>query len=151
LINPEDTKTYPYPKGISQTLVDQIPAGLIYGMASWIDGHKDAVTRFLQALQMAIPIVRGSPLTLAKTLMTIPAYGQSVGGDADKALVDVTHAQYHLAANDGLIPKSAWSAIQDYVIAGGSTFVNKTDPKWSYENFVDMSPLEAANRALPSK
>jgi ABC-type nitrate/sulfonate/bicarbonate transport system substrate-binding protein len=148
LINPEDTKTYPYPPGITQSLVDQIPAGTIYGLASWVSGNRDAVTRFLRALQMAIPTLRGSSATLTKTLMTEAPYAQSVGGDYDKALVDVTHAQYYFDPHDGLIPSSSWAAIQDYVIAGGSTFVTKSDPKWAYDKFVDMSMLQAASQGL---
>jgi ABC-type nitrate/sulfonate/bicarbonate transport system substrate-binding protein len=151
LINPEDTKTYPYPTGISQTLVDQIPAGTIYGVTSWVSSHRDAVTRFLRALQMTIPTLRGSPATLTKTIMQVPAYAQSVNSDADKALIDVTHAQFYLSPNGGNIPKASWSAVQDYVIAGGLSFVTKTDSKWAYEKFVDMAPLTAASQGLPTK
>jgi hypothetical protein len=83
--------------------------------------------------------------------MTEAPYAQSVGGDVDKAIVDVTHAQYYLVPNDGMIPQSSWSAIQDYVIAGGSTFVTKNDAKWAYGKFVDMSMLQAANQGLGTK
>lgn len=150
LINPEDTKTYPYPTGISQTLVDQIPAGTIYGVTSWVSSHRDVVTRFLRALTMTIPTLRGSPATLTRTIMQVPAYAQSVNNDTDKALVDVTHAQFYLAPNAGMIPKSSWSAVQDYVIAGGLNFVTKGDAKWAYEKFVDMAPLTAASQGLPT-
>ncbi|HEV7679859.1 MAG TPA: ABC transporter substrate-binding protein [Candidatus Dormibacteraeota bacterium] len=151
LINPEDTKTYPYPTGITQSLVDQIPAGTIYGVTSWVSSHRDAVTRFLRALEMTIPALRGSPLALTKTIMQVPAYAQSVNSDMDKALLDVTHAQYYLAPNGGMIPKSSWSAVQDYVIAGGLSYVSKTDAKWAYDKFVDMGPLTAASQGLPTK
>jgi ABC-type nitrate/sulfonate/bicarbonate transport system substrate-binding protein len=151
LINPEDTQKYPYPQGISQTLVSQIPAGTIYGMSSWVSTHHDEVTRFLRALQRAIPALRGSPVALTKTLMQEAPYAQSMGGDVDKAIVDVTHAQYYLSPNDGMIPKDSWSAVQDFVIAGGSTFVSKSDAKWSYDKFVDMSMLQAANQSLGNK
>jgi ABC-type nitrate/sulfonate/bicarbonate transport system substrate-binding protein len=151
LINPEDTKTYPYPTGISQTLVDQIPAGTIYGVTSWVSSHRDVVTRFLRALTMTLPVLRGSPATLTRTIMQVPEYAQSVNNDMDKALVDVTHAQFYLAPNEGMIPKSSWPAVQDYVIAGGLSFVSKSDPKWAYEKFVDMAPLQAASQGLPTK
>lgn len=148
LINPEDTKTYPYPTGITQSLVDEIPAGTIYGVASWVSGHGDVVTRFLRALQMAIPTVRGSAADLTKAVMMESAYAQSVGGDNTKALADVTHAQYYLDPNNGMISADSWSAIQDYVIAGGGTYVNKSDAKWAYGKFVDMSYLQAASQGL---
>jgi ABC-type nitrate/sulfonate/bicarbonate transport system substrate-binding protein len=149
LINPEDTKTYPYPPGISQSLVNSIPAGTIYGLTSWVSSHRDVVTRFLHALQLAIPTVRGPAAELARVLLQEPAYAQSVGGDNSKALADVTHAQYYLDPNDGTISPGSWSAIQDYVIAGGATYVNKTDPTWAYDKFVDMSYLQAASQGLP--
>jgi ABC-type nitrate/sulfonate/bicarbonate transport system substrate-binding protein len=150
LINPEDTKTYPYPTGITQTLVNQIPAGTIYGTTSWVSSHRDVVTRFLRAMQMTLPLLHGSPLTLTKTIMQVPEYAQSVNGDQDKALLDVTHAQYYLSPNGGMIAKESWPTVQDYVIAGGLSFVSKSDPKWAYEKFVDMAPLQAASKGLPT-
>jgi len=51
-----------------------------------------------------------------------------------------------LSPNKGFISPADWAADVDFLYGGGTTYLNATDPKWSYARRVDMSYYNAASK-----
>ncbi len=117
-------------------------SGGFWGIKSNLQSKRDAIVRFVRALDQAwIAMQKMSPQEAAALLRK----------SADYQPIDVAQLakQYELdrpffMPANGYLSPTTWEPTRQLLIDGGFTFMNATDPKWSYERRVDMSYYETA-------
>jgi ABC-type nitrate/sulfonate/bicarbonate transport system substrate-binding protein len=125
------------PKGTPLGLV----GGGLIGRDDWLKSHRAVVVRLLKAVNASLKDLRSSPENLTSIMMKNPDYAAL--GTAN--LTDqIRSVQFSFSPYDGYVQRSVWGALQAWMIAGGATYIDPADPKWGYNNFVDMSYYDQA-------
>jgi ABC-type nitrate/sulfonate/bicarbonate transport system substrate-binding protein len=131
LINPENPKTIP--KGVNANVVG---TGVLT-TDDWLKSHHDLAVRLIKALDKGRKDLFGLPPTQVAQMLSQNT--MFAGFDIPTMADALVHSKPVMTPFDGYVPRSNWRAIQAYMIQGGEDWLNPADPKWSYDNFVDMS------------
>jgi NitT/TauT family transport system substrate-binding protein len=120
--------------------------GAYWGMQSDLEGKSESVSRFLAALGKAREFVSShSAAETAEVLHSIDAYSALPTSLIEEAIVPSFEAYLPPAGKDGFISEEAWEQelelLAQMEVPG---FESADDPKFSYENMIDMSFLKAA-------
>lgn len=114
------------------------PMGTIGGLASDLTAKADAIAVFLKAYDTAVQdFLTTASSDIAKTL--IAGKGGWETNQADALAADIDASKEAMRPNAGYITTDSWTPTLTYFVNGGLTFVNPSDPKWSYGSIVDMS------------
>jgi NitT/TauT family transport system substrate-binding protein len=126
----------------AQYIPDQYVETCTFGIADNLDEKREAVVRFVAAMQAADKWMRdASPEDIAAALKSSPAFdGQSLETVAAGAEYD----KPFFAPSLGVISDDLWASTLDQLEYWGLPDVDLKDDLFSYENRVDMSYLDAA-------
>ncbi len=115
-----------------------------YALTSAIQDKRESLVRFFKAINKAVNYMRTTPPDQIAALLLQNTNWQTYTKDVLAAALQ--NIMFALAPNDGNIASSQWNEIVTFNQGAGLTYLSTTDPKWSYENNVDMSYLDAAKK-----
>jgi NitT/TauT family transport system substrate-binding protein len=118
-----------------------------YGLKENVEKKREAITRFLTAIIRAGEYMdSASDEQLAKDLQSFPVY-QSFPADTFPTLVKRARGHWTMIPpGDGFLSEEAWDATRERIQFWGLDGFDKDDPKFAYENMVDMSYFEEAKK-----
>jgi ABC-type nitrate/sulfonate/bicarbonate transport system substrate-binding protein len=120
------------------------PEGVVFGLKANLQSKQSAITKFMTAYQKTIlEVIRKDTPDQLATLLRQNADWQPFSQVSLSSLMQA--AQTQMAPDNGYLPASVWPQELAFWIAGGSTYIQPSDPKWSYAQRVDMSYYVKAN------
>jgi ABC-type nitrate/sulfonate/bicarbonate transport system substrate-binding protein len=119
-----------------------VPEGVEWGLTNNLKQKRTAVVKFERAILRAVAFIKNSSATdIATILRKDPAWQTYTQEQLSQALDAIKAFEF---PNDGYIGASSWPETIDFLYQGGQTYLVPSDPKWSYDQRVDMSYYTAA-------
>jgi ABC-type nitrate/sulfonate/bicarbonate transport system substrate-binding protein len=127
----------------SQEIFGELVGNSIWGLKSAIAKNSLGIERFLAGVRAAaLYIAKHTPAQIAAIIKDSPI----LAGQTEASIVtSLQGLKPFLGSTDGTISEAQWNASLSQFKNWGLT-VNVTDPQFSYQNFVDMSYLDAAKK-----
>jgi len=120
-----------------------LPVNVVYGLKATLASKKQAVEKFLEALNMANEFMQKStPSAIASAVQPLPSFK---GVTAATNLEDAKIVKSFLYDSSQPISAATWQQVLQTVDLWKVDGFNSSDSKFSYGSMVDMSYLKGAN------
>jgi ABC-type nitrate/sulfonate/bicarbonate transport system substrate-binding protein len=132
------TQQYPdFPTGL--------PIVVVWGLTDHIGSQREAVVRFLRALNNAAKFMKtAQPAAIAAVIMKDPDIAQQ--GTLAQLTAQVAATGYTFVPNDGNISETGWTGALSFAESSGVPGFKASNPQYQYAVRVDMSYLNDANK-----
>lgn len=121
------------PDGFPTDLVE----GGVWGLTETIDAKREAITRFLAAMDAGVADMRTKT---AEEVIAILRQDPTFQATEEAAqIVSFEVSEPLISPNEGYLDEEGFEALIDFAQLAGQAFIDPDDPAWSYGARVDMS------------